>query len=174
MYTESLCPPSSRLGRQIIGQNADLLKIYKCLYNKHDRIFGRHRSNPELVKELTDPCAGFGMKKIPTTGDLLTVFCKNPHAPALYGGEKQPDIKVGELTIPLGRVRSPMTAAISKDGGETWGCFRDITSDPEGVYGDYGYPGITWIKDGEVALVNYHALDGIRLARIGVDWFYGK
>jgi hypothetical protein len=131
-------------------------------------------SNPELVKELTDPCAGFGMKKIPTTGDLLTVFCKNPHAPALYGGEKQPDIKVGELTIPLGRVRAPLTAAVSKDDGQTWGRFRDITSDSEGVYGDYGYPGITWIENGEVALVNYHSLDGIRLARIGVDWFYGK
>ncbi len=131
-------------------------------------------SQPELVPELPEPCAGFHMVRVPATVDLLTVFCKNPHAPALYGGEKQPDIKVGELTIPLGRVRSPMTAAISKDNGQTWGNFRDITCDPEGVYGDYGYPGITWIEDGGVALVNYHALDGIRLARIGVNWFYGE
>jgi hypothetical protein len=27
---------------------------------------------------------------------------------------------------------------------------------------------------GDVALVNYHALDGIHVTRIGVDWFYGK
>ena len=61
-----------------------------------------------------------------------------------------------------------------KDGGQTWGNFRDITRDPEGVYGDYGYPGITWIEDGNVALVNFHALQGIRLARIDVNWFYGE
>ena len=30
------------------------------------------------------------------------------------------------------------------------------------------------IKDGTITLVNYNALDGIRLAHIGVDWFYGR
>ena len=49
-----------------------------------------------------------------------------------------------------------------------------MAADPEGGYGDYGYPGITWIDDDRVALVNYHALDGIRLARVGVRWFYGE
>lgn len=131
-------------------------------------------SKPELINELTDPCAGFGMKQIPTTGDLLTVFCRNPNAPALHGGEKQPDIKVGELTIPLGRVRAPLTATVSTDGGQSWGHFRDITSDPEGAPGDYGYASINWFDDGRVAFVNYHALDGIHIARINVDWFYGK
>lgn len=33
---------------------------------------------------------------------------------------------------------------------------------------------INFIEDGEVALVNYNAIDGIRLARIHVDWFYGQ
>lgn len=131
-------------------------------------------SQPELVHELPDPCAGFHAMRIPTTGDLLLIFCKNPLAPALCDGEKQTIIQVGELKIPLGGVRAPMTATISKDDGQTWEHFRDITSDAEGVYGDYGYPGITWIENGEVALINYHALDGIRLARIGVNWFYGK
>ncbi len=131
-------------------------------------------SHPELVHELPDPCAGFHMVRIPTTGDLLLIFCRNPLAPDLYGGEKQRVVQVGELEIPLGKVRAPMTAAISEDDGQTWGHFRDIASDAEGVYGDYGYPGITWIENGGVALVNYHALDGIHLARIGVNWFYGE
>ncbi len=131
-------------------------------------------SQPELVHELPDPCAGFYAVRVPTTGDLLVIFCRNPLAPGLYGGEKQRVVQVGQLEIPLGRVRAPLTAAISGDDGETWGHFRDIISDPEGVYGDYGYPGITWIENGGVGLVNFHALDGIRLARIGVNWFYGE
>ena len=131
-------------------------------------------SQPELVPELPEPCAGFHMVSDPATGDLLVVFCRNPDAPACARGEKQRIVEVGELEIPLGRVRAPLTAAISADGGQTWGSFRVITSDPENVHGDYGYPGVTWIENGSVALVNFHALDGIRLARIGVDWFYGK
>ena len=131
-------------------------------------------SEPELVPELPDPCAGFLATRVPATGDLLIIFCKNPRAPAFYGGEEQPVVRVGELEIPLGKVRSPLTSAVSTDGGRSWGRFRCMAADPEGGYGDYGYPGLTWIDDDRVALVNYHALDGIRLARVGVRWFYGE
>ena len=131
-------------------------------------------SEPEMVKDLNEPCAGFHTVRIPTTGDLLTIFCNNPLAPAHYGGEEQPEVQVGELKIHLGAVRAPLATAISQDEGKTWGHFRNITSDPEGAPGDYGYPGLTWIDGDSVALINYHALDGIHLARIGVDWFYGK
>jgi len=67
-----------------------------------------------------------------------------------------------------------MASAISRDGGKTWIQHRDITHDPEGVYSDYGYPGNTFIEDGKVALINYHAIDGIHLSRIRIGWFYGK
>ena len=83
-------------------------------------------------------------------------------------------VPVGELEIPLGKVRSPLTSAVSTDGGRTWDRFRCLAGHPEGGFGDYGYPGLTWIDDDRVALVNYHALDGIRLARIGLPWFYGE
>ena len=131
-------------------------------------------SEPELIPELTDPYAGFLATRIPATGDVLVIYCNNPLAPAFYHGEKQQLVRVGELEIALGQVRSPLTSAISTDGGQTWGRFRCIAADPEGSYDDYGYPGITWIDDDQVALVNYHALNGIRVARIGLQWFYGE
>jgi len=31
-----------------------------------------------------------------------------------------------------------------------------------------------FIEDGNIALVNFNSRDGIHIARIGVDWFYGK
>ena len=130
-------------------------------------------SEPELIPELNDPYAGFLAARIPATGDVLVIYCNNPLAPAFYRGEKQQLVRVGELEIALGQVRSPLTSAISTDGGRTWGRFRCIATDPEGVYDDYGYPGITWIDDDRTALVNYHALNGIRVARIGLQWFYG-
>jgi len=129
-------------------------------------------SQAELIDELPEPCAGFNMVGVPKTSDLLVVFCRNLLAPAHARGEKQPSVEVGELKIPLGKIRSPLVSAISKDGGKTWGHFRQITSDPENAPGDYGYPGITWLENGDEALVNYHALDGIHLARIHVSWFY--
>ena len=131
-------------------------------------------SEPELIPELTDPCAGFLATRIPATGDVLVIYCNNPLAPAFCRGEQQQVVRVGELEIARGKVRSPLTSAISTDGGQTWGRFRCVAADPKDGYGDFGYPGITWIEDDRVALVNFHALEGIRLARIGLQWFYGE
>ena len=47
---------------------------------------------------------------------------------------------------------------------------RTIARDPEN---DYGYQSIEFIGD-DLALVAYHTRDGINVARIGIDWFYGK
>jgi len=81
---------------------------------------------------------------------------------------------VAQLNPTLGEVRAPLTAAISRDEGETWEHIRNLAEDPDGSYGDYGYPGVTWIDKGSVALVNFHSLDGLHVARVGVEWFYGK
>jgi sialidase-1 len=135
---------------------------------------GETWSEPELVEDLPHPNAGFHVVTLPTTGDLLAVFCQNLHAPALARGEEQPTVQVAQLRRLLGQVRAPLTTAISRDGGLTWEHHRDITHDPEGVYGDYGYPGVAFVEDGTVCLVNYHAIDGLHLARIGVDWLYGR
>jgi sialidase-1 len=58
---------------------------------------------------------------------------------------------------------------ISRDDGQTWESPRNIGEDPEG---DYGYQSVTFLED--VAVLSYHALDGLHVARIGVDWFYGR
>jgi sialidase-1 len=107
--------------------------------------------------------------RIPQTGDLLLMWLNNPYAVGYERGEKQATVRVAQLEHePLGAVRAPLASAISRDEGETWEHIRSITSDQ----GDFGYQGVTFV--GDVALVNYHALDGIHVTRIGVDWFYGK
>ena len=130
-------------------------------------------SEPEFL-ELPSPMANQLITRIPSTGDLLLLWCNNPHSPGRARGEEQPVVAVAQLQRKLGDIRSPLTAAVSQDEGQTWPHIRNIAEDPEGVYGDYGYPGCTFVEDGTVAIINYHALDGLHVARIGVDWFYGK
>jgi sialidase-1 len=119
--------------------------------------------------ELPSPLSPQHITRIPKTGDLLLLWLNNPLAVGFAKGEKQTIVKVGEITRSLGQLRAPLSTAISRDEGQTWENIRNITSDPQG---DYGYQGVTFV--GDVALVNYHALDGIHVTRIGVDWFYGK
>jgi hypothetical protein len=57
---------------------------------------------------------------------------------------------------------------LSKDDGQTWENERVIAGDPED---DYGYPGLTFVKD--LAVIVYHQRDGLHVARIGIPWFYG-
>lgn len=66
--------------------------------------------------------------------------------------------------------RCTLTAAISKDEGATLTSYRNIASDPED---DFGYQCVEFVDEGTV-LVGYHCRDGIRVARIGMDWFYRK
>jgi len=66
--------------------------------------------------------------------------------------------------------RCALTTAISKDEGITFLHQRNIARDPTN---DYGYQCIEFIDD-NLALVAYHTNDGLHLARINVEWFYGK
>ena len=66
--------------------------------------------------------------------------------------------------------RCTLTSALSKDEAKTFVHFRNIASDPED---DFGYQAIEFVGD-HLALVAYHARDGLHVARIGIDWFYGK
>ena len=91
--------------------------------------------------------SALNVKRIPSTGDLLLL--------------RSTDTK--------NRLRTPFVSAISTDEGRTWIHERAIGSDPDD---DYGYPSLTFLND--MALVSYHKRDGIYVARIGIDWFYGK
>jgi len=100
------------------------------------------------VEALPLPMSGaVTITRLPSTGDLLLI--------RITGGKD--------------RKRSPLTCMISKDEGETWLNPRNIADDPDG---DYGYQSVTFVDD--LAIISYHALDGLHVARIGTDWFYGS
>ena len=90
----------------------------------------------------------FSISRIPTTGHLLAIWNHNP------GGSK----------------RNLLTAAISKDEGETWEYFRNIEDAP----GDaWAYPAVTWI--GDRALLTYFNYAGglsLQLKILPASWFY--
>ena len=110
---------------------------------------GESWSEGEKVEALTlaPNSSALNIKRIPKTGDLVLLRCTS--------GTK-------------GR-RTPLTSILSKDEGATWTNERAIGSDPDD---DYGYPGLTFVDD--VAVVVYHMRDGLHVARIGSDWFYGN
>ena len=65
--------------------------------------------------------------------------------------------------------RTPFVSAISTDDGKTWTNQRIIAGDPKETY---GYPGVQFTDD--MALIGFMSINGARLARISIDWFYGK
>lgn len=93
--------------------------------------------SPVEPTELRSPVSPASFKRIPGSGDLVIVW--NDHT-AL--GEKWSE------------KRTPLTVAISKDGGATWQHKRNIESDPEGWY---CYTAIEFV--GEHVLLAYCAGD---------------
>jgi hypothetical protein len=72
------------------------------------------------------------MKRIPSTGDLLIIW--------------------NNLATSSNMPRRPLTAAISRDDGETWTNFRDIDNRTD--Y-DASYPSLSFI--GDEAFVTYYS-----------------
>ena len=101
---------------------------------------------PSALKGTAAPVS---LSRIPTTGDLLAIWNHNPGASR----------------------RNPLTAAISKDEGETWEHFRNIEETPEG---GWAYPAITWV-DGK-GLLTYFSYTGgglpLELKILPAGWFY--
>ena len=96
---------------------------------------------------LAGTAAPVSISRIPTSGDLLTVWNHNP------GAAK----------------RNPLTAAVSTDQGETWSRFKDIEDDPDDAW---AYPAVTWAED--IALVTYFTYRGghsLKLKAIPARWF---
>jgi len=113
-------------------------------------------SKGEEIKELEMPYAGLPtVRRIPSTGDLLFIWISERSV-----DKENPNV----------HRRCALTSAISKDEGKTFTHFRNIRRDPED---DFGYQCVEFIGD-DLALIGYHARDGIHVARIGIDWFYGK
>ncbi len=107
-------------------------------------------------KDITMPYAGLPtVRRIPSTGDLLF----------LWIDERSQDKE--KLQV---HRRCALATAISQDEGETLIHLNHIARDPED---DFGYQAVEFLAD-DVALVGYHARDGIHVARVGVGWFYAK
>ena len=108
---------------------------------------GETWSTPEPT-QLTGSAAPAMLSRVPTTGDILVIWNHNP------GADR----------------RNPLTAAISKDEGDTWTSFKNIEDAPDDAW---AYPANTWDKD--TALVTYFNYTGglsLLLKRIPAAWFY--
>ena len=103
----------------------------------------------EHLRDLKLPpnSSALNVKRIPSTGDLLLLRCADG----------------------VDRRRTPFVSAISRDDGNTWTDERVIMGDPND---DYGYPSLLFL-DG-TAVISFHKRDGLYVARIPIDWFYGK
>ena len=110
---------------------------------------------------LESPGSPCDVARIPGTGDILLVWNKaRPESPG------------------SGVPRTPLTTAISRDEGKTWGNFKDLEPDPGR---SYMYPALAF--DGDTTLVlysegGYHAgpvtwnNTSLKLARVPYQWFY--
>ena len=110
-----------------------------------------------VATSLKSPLSPASIKRLPGSADLLAVF--NDHS--------------GAFPFPHGR-RTPLVAAISSDGGQTWPLRKLIESDPDG---GYCYTAIHFV-DGAV-LLGYSDFRGwgssmpsrLRIRRLNLAWF---
>ena len=114
-------------------------------------------SEGQMNKAMSMPYAGLPtVKRIPSTGDLLFLWISEKSVEKVDGKD-------------IAR-RCALTSAVSRDEGQTFEHLRHIARDPQD---DFGYQCVEFVG-ADVTLVGYHARDGLHVARIGTDWFYGK
>jgi len=128
-----------------------LLMIIRCslgaVYKSYSTDGGLTWS-PPVTTGLAAPVAPATIKRIPSTGDLLLIWNHSPDR------------------------RVPLSAAISRDDGETWEHIRDL--EPEGR--SFAYTSICFVD--EVVILSYWSEDAaglsLKVARAPVRWFYGE
>ena len=126
----------------------------KCIYRAYSEDGGVHWSVPQPT-DLAAPDAPPLIKRIPTTGDLLLLWNNVP----------------SDTNWP----RTPLTAAVSRDEGETWTNLQDVDNRPDH---DAAYAAVYF--QGDEALVTYYtrntawARDAeVMLKVFGIGQFYG-
>lgn len=118
---------------------------------------GEHWSAPGKLP-LQSPEAPATIRTIPSTGDLLLVWNNVFDKSKGHGGE-----------------RTPLTAAISRDGGTTWENIRNLENDPDHTY---AYTSMLFHKDR--LLLSYYVGDrrtgkySSRFRSLPVSWLYEK
>ncbi len=132
-------------------ENGDVLMLLRTglgsQYKSISKDGGESWSEP-VATPLVGTAAPVSISRVPTSGDLLAIWNRNP------GAAK----------------RNPLTAAISKDEGETWINVRAI----EDAAGDaWAYPAVTWIgSDAYVTYFNYTGGLSLQLTILPEGWFY--
>jgi predicted neuraminidase len=135
-------------GRVLMWIRNSTGKIYKC-YSKDA---GETWSTPEPMN-VQSPLSPQSIKRHPKTGDLLLVWNNSPDK------------------------RYPLTAATSRDEGETWTRGRDLDTTPDHTF---AYTSIEFLKDR--ALFTYYVGPpagsrgqwSLKLKAVPLDWFYRK
>ncbi len=126
----------------------------ECQYYSISEDGGDHWSTPAPTT-LASPESPALIKRIPSTGDLLVLWNNVP----------------SKSNWP----RIPLTAAVSKDEGKTWGSYHDLDNRKDC---DAAYPSVTFV--GDEALVAYYSRSTkwtrdseVTLRIYKVDQFYG-
>lgn len=115
-------------------------------------------TDPRPLADLKAPESPATIRVIPSTGDLLLVWNDTYHPDADHGG-----------------ARTPLTTAISTDGGETWRDKRQLESDESRTY---AYTSLAFVRDR--AVLSYYDEDrktgrySSRFRSLPVSWFYGE
>ena len=134
-------------------------------YRSTSRDRGQTWIEAVAVPELVSPVSPVSVKRIPANGDLLAIFNKNYDPIGAYG------------PCAMG-LRTPLTATISQDDGETWTYLRNIENEPKLTF---DYTSITFLDTDEVMLT-YHSTQffgelkkwrrSMKLKILPVGWFY--
>ncbi|MBM3785222.1 MAG: exo-alpha-sialidase [Acidobacteria bacterium] len=118
-------------------------KIYKAHSRDRGRTFG-----PLSPMTVDSPLSPQSIKRHPKTGDLILIWNNTTE-----------------------RRRFPLTAAVSKDDGETWTHIRNLDESPGHTF---NYTSIEWLRDR--ALFTYairrDAGWSLKLKAVPLDWFY--
>ena len=149
-------------GRVLMMIRSDLGKVFKSLSSDA----GLSWSQPEALP-LDSPTAPSSIARIPSTGDLLFIWNNSPKGPKHT------------------QDRFPLTAAISRDEGKTWGRIKDVDATPGFTY---AYTSLTFLSSKSLLLTYYSSsndsgktqgeletgqhLISLKLKILPVQWFY--
>jgi hypothetical protein len=162
--TELLPPQSSRSGLQepavVELKDGKLMMLCRTDQGSQYRSYstdGGETWSPAEPSELKSPLSPASIKRIPKTGDLLLVW--NDHS---------------QVDDSLKGKRTPLSVAISRDEGKTWGTSKALDDDPDGWY---CYTAITFVDD---RVVLGHCAGDSKIGRLNltqvtyfdVNWLY--
>jgi sialidase-1 len=130
-------------GKVLMLMRTELGRQYKSISSDA----GETWSEP-VPTALVGTAAPVSLSRVPVTEDILAIWNNNP-------GEKS---------------RNPLTAALSKDEGETWFNIRNIEENPDDAW---AYPAATWIDNRAlITYFNYRGGLSLKLKSLPVGWFY--